>query len=93
MIKATWNGVVLAQSDETIIIEGNYYFPPESLRMEYFKETDTRSTCPWKGQASYYDIQVNGKLNENAAWFYKNPSDSAKDIKDHAAFWKGVVLQ
>ena len=93
MIKATWNGAVLAQSDETVTIEGNYYFPPESLNMEYFEETDTRSTCPWKGNASYYNIQVNGKLNENAAWFYKNPSDLAKQIKDHAAFWNGVVVQ
>jgi len=91
--KATWNGTVLAQSDETVVIEGNHYFPLESLNMEYFKETDTHSTCPWKGKTSYYNIQVNGKLNEDAAWFYKNPSDLAKEIKDHVAFWNGVVVQ
>ncbi len=92
MKKATWNGTVLAQSDETIVIEGNHYFPAESLNMEYFKETDTHSMCPWKGKASYYNILVNGNSNEDAAWFYKNPSDLAKGIKDHVAFWNGVEV-
>jgi uncharacterized protein (DUF427 family) len=93
MKKATWNGVVLAHSDETVVIEGNHYFPPESLNKQYFNETDTRSTCPWKGQASYYNIEVNGKLNKDAAWFYKEPSELAKGIKDYVSFWKGIEVQ
>lgn len=92
MKKATWKGAVLAQSDKTVVIEGNHYFPSESLSMEYFKETETHSTCPWKGKANYYNIEVNGDLNKDAAWFYKNPSELAKGIKDHVAFWKGVVV-
>lgn len=92
MKKATWKGAVLAQSDKTVVIEGNHYFPSESLNMEYFKETETQSTCPWKGKANYYNIEVNGDLNKDAAWNYKNPSELAKGIKDHVAFWKGVVV-
>ncbi len=93
MKTATWNGAVLAQSDETIVVEGNHYFPPESLNIEYFKETDTHSMCPWKGKGSYYTIEVNGRKNEDAAWFYKHPSELAKEIKDHVAFWNGVAVQ
>ena len=93
MIKAIWNGAILAQSDKTIIIEGNHYFPAESLNMEYFKETETHTTCPWKGLANYYNINVNGKQNIDAAWFYKQPGELAKEIKDHVAFWKGVEVQ
>ena len=92
MKKATWKGAVLAQSDKTVVIEGNHYFPSECLNMEYFKETETQSTCPWKGKANYYNIEVNGDLNKDAAWNYKNPSELAKSIKDHVAFWKGVVV-
>jgi uncharacterized protein (DUF427 family) len=92
MKKATWNGAVLAQSDETVVIEGNHYFPPTSLNKEYFTETETHSTCPWKGLASYYNIEVNGELNKDAAWFYKQPGDLAKGIKDHVAFWHGVEV-
>ena len=93
MKKATWNGAVLAQSDETVIVEGNHYFPPESINKNYFLETDTHTTCPWKGLASYYDIEVDGKRNKDSAWFYKNPSSLADGIKDYVAFWKGVVVE
>ncbi len=93
MKKATWNGAVLAQSDETVVIEGNHYFPPTSLNKEYLIETETHTTCPWKGLSSYYNIEVNGELNKDAAWFYKQPSSLAKGIKDHVAFWKGVVVE
>ncbi len=93
MAKAIWNGVVLAESDNTEVVEGNQYFPADSVKREYFKETDTHTTCPWKGLASYYTIEVNGKENKDAAWFYPAPKDAAKQIKDHVAFWKGVEVQ
>ena len=93
MAKAMWNGVVLAESDKTEVVEGNQYFPADSVKREYFKETDTHSTCPWKGLASYYTIEVNGKENKDAAWYYPAPKDAAKQIKDHVAFWKGVEVQ
>ncbi len=93
MAKAVWNGVVLAESDKTEVVEGNQYFPPDSVKREYFKETDTHTTCPWKGLASYYTIEVNGKENKDAAWYYPAPKDAAKQIKDHVAFWKGVEVQ
>jgi len=93
MAKATWNGVVLAESDKTEVVEGNQYFPAESIKREYFKETSTHSTCPWKGLASYYSIEVNGQENKDAAWYYPAPKDAAKQIKDHVAFWKGVQVE
>ena len=93
MAKAIWNGVVLAESDNTEVVEGNQYFPANSVKREYFKETDTHTTCPWKGLASYYTIEVNGKENKDAAWYYPAPKDAAKQIKDHVAFWKGVEVQ
>jgi uncharacterized protein (DUF427 family) len=93
MAKATWNGVILAESDNTEIVEGNHYFPPESVNKEYLKSSDHHSVCPWKGKASYYSIEVNGQVNENAAWYYPEPSDAAKQIKDHVAFWKGVEVE
>lgn len=93
MAKAMWNGVVLAESDKTEVVEGNQYFPPESVKREYFKETSTHTTCPWKGLASYYTIEVDGKENKDAAWYYPAPKDAAKQIKDHVAFWKGVEVQ
>ncbi len=93
MAKAMWNGVVLAESDNTEVVEGNQYFPPDSVKREYFKETSTHTTCPWKGLASYYTIEVNGKENKDAAWYYPAPKDAAKQIKDHVAFWKGVEVQ
>ena len=93
MAKAMWNGVVLAESDNTEVVEGNQYFPPDSVKREYFKETSTHTTCPWKGLASYYSIEVDGKENKDAAWYYPAPKDAAKQIKDHVAFWKGVEVQ
>ncbi len=93
MAKAKWNGVVIAEGDNIQIVEGNVYFPPDALKKEYYRESDTHSTCPWKGLASYYHIEVNGEVNEDAAWYYPEPRDAAKHIKDHVAFWKGVKVE
>ena len=93
MAKATWKGKVLAESDDVQIVEGNVYFPPESLNREYFSKSETRSTCPWKGLANYYNLEVDGEVNEDAAWYYPEPKDAAKHIKDHVAFWKGVQVE
>jgi len=92
MAKATWNGAVLADSGKTHVVEGNHYFPPDSILKEYFKPSDSTTQCPWKGEASYYTIEVDGKTNEDAAWFYPNPKAAAQEIKDHVAFWKGVEV-
>lgn len=89
-MKAVWEGAVLAESDQTVVVEGNHYFPASSVRKEYFKPSETHTVCPWKGTASYYTIDVNGARNPDAAWFYPEPKDAAKQIKDHVAFWKGV---
>ena len=89
-MKAVWNGVVLAESDKTIVVEGNHYFPPDSLNQEFFQVSDRHTTCPWKGQASYYDVEVGGQVNGGAAWYYPSPKPAAKQIKDYVAFWKGV---
>ncbi len=91
-MKAIWNGQILAESDETIIIEGNHYFPPESINKEFFSTTDSHTVCPWKGEASYYDIKVNGDTNEDAAWYYPSPKEAALKIKDYVAFWHGVEV-
>ena len=91
-MKATWRGKVLAESDETIVIEGNQYFPPDSVNRELVRESSTHTNCPWKGQASYYDIVVEGDTNKDAAWFYPEPKDAAKEIKGYVAFWKGVTV-
>ena len=91
-MKAIWNGSVIAQSDDTVVIEGNHYFPVESIKKEYFANSDTETVCPWKGTASYYSLKVNGDDNQDAAWFYAEPSELAKNIKDHVAFWKGVEV-
>ncbi|MFQ5708379.1 MAG: DUF427 domain-containing protein [bacterium] len=93
MAKAIWRGKVLAESDRCEMVEGNYYFPPDSINREYFKESDTQSVCPWKGTASYYHIEVNGEVNEDAAWYYPDPKKAAHNIKDHVAFWHGVEVQ
>lgn len=93
MVRAVWNGHVLAESDETIIVEGNHYFPPESIKPEFFEQSNRHTTCPWKGVASYYDVRVDGKKNKAAAWFYPQPSDAASKIKDHIAFWRGVRVE
>ena len=93
MKKAIWNGQVIAESDNTVMIEGNHYFPPESVKMEFIKESETHTTCPWKGIASYYTVSVDGKENEDAAWYYPEVSELAKNIKGHVAFWKGVEVE
>jgi uncharacterized protein (DUF427 family) len=92
-MRAVWNGVVLAESDETVVVEGNHYFPPGSLNRAHLQESRKHSTCPWKGQASYYDIVVNGDTNRDGAWYYPAPKPSAAQIKDHVAFWKGVRVE
>ena len=91
-MKAIWNNAVIAESERTIVIEGNHYFPPESIDQRYFSETETHTTCVWKGEASYYTILVDGKENVDAAWFYRQPKDAAKNIQDYVAFWKGVKV-
>ena len=92
-MKATWNGQVIAQSDETIVIEGNHYFPPSSVNKAYLTESEYESTCPWKGRASYFSLEVDGKKNENAAWYYPAPNEKAASIKNYVAFWKGVSIE
>ena len=93
MPKAVWKGVVLAESDDTVIVEGNHYFPVESLVREHFKPSEAQTTCYWKGVASYYDIEVDGQINRNAAWYYPEPAQAAAEIKDHVAFWRGVRVK
>lgn len=93
MPKAIWNGAVLAESDRTEVVEGNHYFPPSSIRREYFRGSDTHTVCPWKGTASYYDIEVDGKRNDGAAWFYPDPKPAAANIAGYVAFWKGVKVE
>jgi uncharacterized protein (DUF427 family) len=92
-MKATWNGAVLAESEATVVVEGNHYFPPDSICSEHFKPSDTRTVCGWKGTASYYTIEVNGKQNADAAWYYPQPQDAAKEIGGYIAFWKGVQVE
>lgn len=93
MAKAMWNGEVIAESDSFQLVEGNVYFPPEAVNREFLRETDHQTRCPWKGMASYYSLDVNGKVNENAAWYYPDPSTAASHIKDHVSFWKGVSVE
>lgn len=91
-MKAKWKGKVLAESDKTILIENNAYFPPESIHKEYFQDSDHTTYCPWKGTASYYDVVVHGERNANAAWYYADPKDAASEIKGYVAFWNGVEV-
>jgi uncharacterized protein (DUF427 family) len=91
-MKAVWNGAVLAESDETVVVEGNHYFPRESITAEHFRASDTHTTCPWKGEASYYDVVAGGEVNRDAAWYYPQPKEAAAEIKDRVAFWKGVKV-
>jgi uncharacterized protein (DUF427 family) len=91
-MKATWENTILAESDKTIVIEENHYFPPESVNKEYFRSSDTHSTCPWKGLASYYHVDAGGKVNQDAAWYYPEPKEAAKQIKNYVAFWRGVKV-
>ncbi len=93
MAKAIWNGTVIAESDHVERVEGNLYFPPETVNMAYFKPTDRHTTCFWKGEASYYTIEVNGETNDNAAWYYPYPKEAAKNIKDHVAFYGSVTIE
>jgi uncharacterized protein (DUF427 family) len=92
-MKALWNGATIAESDRTIVIEGNHYFPHDSINSEYFKTSDTHSVCGWKGTASYYDVVVNGEVNKDAAWYYPSAKDDAKNIENYVAFWKGVKVE
>ncbi len=92
-MKAYWNDTVIAESDETVVVEGNHYFPPESIKKEFYSETDTHTNCPWKGTASYYTVEVNGSTNKDAAWYYPETSELAKNIKGYVAFWKGVEIK
>jgi len=93
MAKAIWNNAVLAESDNTVVVEGNHYFPPDAINREYFRESAAHTVCGWKGTASYYDVVVDGQVNEQAAWYYPNPQSAAANIKDHVAFWKGVKVE
>ena len=92
-VQATWKGQVLAESDQTVSIEGNHYFPVDSMNKQYFKESTRHTVCPWKGVASYYDVIVDGEANPAAAWYYPDPSRMAATIKDHVAFWNGVKVE
>jgi uncharacterized protein (DUF427 family) len=91
-MKASWENAVLADSGQTVIVEGNHYIPPDSIKKEYFKSSDTHTTCHWKGLASYYHVQVGDKLNQDAAWYYPEPKEAAKSIKNYVAFWRGVKV-
>ena len=91
-MKAIWNGQIIAESNETVVVESNHYFPASSVRQQYFQKSDTTSVCPWKGVARYYSLSVNGKENIDAAWYYPETSDAAKNIEGMIAFWKGVEV-
>lgn len=91
-MKAIWNNTILAETGETIVVEGNYYFPQQSIKKEHLKTSKTHTTCSWKGIASYYDILVDGKVNKDAAWYYPQPKEAAKNIANYVAFWKGVQI-
>lgn len=93
MIRAQWNGTVLAEVSRTVKVEGNDYFPPESVHREYLVDSPTRSICPWKGTAHYYTVVVDGQTNADAAWYYPDPSPRAQHIKNHVAFWNGVIVE
>ena len=91
-MKAVWKNTTIAESDKTEVVEGNHYFPPESVSEQYLRPTDTHSTCPWKGEANYYDVVVGDEVNKDAAWYYPEPKEAAKQIKGHVAFWNGVEV-
>ena len=92
-MKAIWNGQVIAESADTIVVENNHYFPPSSVNPAFLAASQTHSSCPWKGQASYHSLNVDGKTNTDAAWYYPTPKDAAKQIAGYVAFWKGVTIQ
>ena len=91
-MEATWNGAVLAESDQTIVVEGNQYFPPDAVHWDYFTDSVTHTTCAWKGEASYYTVEVDGQANKDAAWYYPTPKDAAGQIANYVAFWRGVKM-
>ena len=91
-MKAVWMGRVLAESDDTVVVEGNHYFPPDSVKRELFRESSTHSICPWKGEASYYDVVVDGEVNRDAAWYYPETKSAADEIRGRVAFWHGVEV-
>jgi uncharacterized protein (DUF427 family) len=91
-MKAIWHNAVIAQSDDTIVVEGNHYFPPDAINKEHLKESSKHTTCPWKGEASYYDVVVEDQVNKDAAWYYPQPKDAAGQIRNYVAFWKGVEV-
>lgn len=93
IMKAIWNNEIIAESDDTVIVEGNHYFPESSLKKEFINDSGTTTHCPWKGDASYYSLNVNGKENKDAVWYYPQPSELAKHIKNRVAFWKGVEVK
>ncbi len=92
-MKAIWNGQIIAESEHTIVVEGNHYFPPDALKKEFFEESETHTTCSWKGVASYFNIVVGEAKNKDAAWYYPEPKDAAKNIKGYVAFWRGVKVE
>ncbi len=92
-MKAVWKGQVIADSDDTVVVEGNHYFPMSSLKQEFIKPSTKHSSCPWKGQASYYSLAVNGSENPDAAWYYPEPKEAAAQIKGRVAFWRGVQVE
>jgi uncharacterized protein (DUF427 family) len=93
MPKALWNGAVIAESDRCVVVEGNQYFPPESVKREFLQASETHTVCPWKGTASYYNVVVDGQTNKDAAWYYPEPKPAAAQIRDHVAFWHGVTVE
>ena len=93
MAKAIWNGVTVAESDDTVVVEGNHYFPRSGVKRELLRDSSTHTTCAWKGEASYYDLVVDGAVNKDAAWYYPAPKDAARQIQDRVAFWKGVKIE
>ena len=92
MVTARWNGTLLAQSDDTVVVEGNHYFPRSAVRDDVLLPSDTHTVCPWKGTASYFSVQVDGEVNADAAWYYPEPKDAAAEIRGRVAFWKGVQV-
>ena len=92
-MRATWNGTVLAESDDTVVVEGNHYFPPAALRMEHFRPSATHTTCGWKGEASYYDVVAGGAVNPDAAWYSPQTTEAARQVEGRVAFWKGVRVE
>ncbi|MGH9800367.1 MAG: DUF427 domain-containing protein [Blastocatellia bacterium] len=92
-MKAIWNSEVIAESNETVVVEGNHYFPASAIKQEFFQPSETHTVCGWKGTASYYDVAVNGQVNKDAAWFYPDAKEAAKNIEGYVAFWKGVKVE